>query len=379
MTGASAMPASIVSDACRRSRRRLPAAVAVLGLVASACGPAAPAAAPDATGPTSPDTATETYAVGVDGSTDEFNAMFLHFFPERLTVHPGATIVFQRPENGEPHTVTLGTDIPTRPVPPGSGFYTGGFGTAPKKSASMPCFLAEGQPPTAGCSAAEQEPVPFDGTQSWVNSGGLLDAEDYTLELADDIAPGTYSFVCLVHTDEMEGTIEVVEPGQPAEDPADVAARGADELEEAVAAISSRVEEPPSGGEHEVVAAMHTGRLGTAPDEWALVFSPEEVEVPVGEPVTWIITGDHTISFNAPEAARPFYEHDDDGSVRENEFAVDPQGDPDGWDGSGTLNSGMRSGFAPPDQFSVTFTQPGTYPYRCLIHFDMEGTVTVVG
>jgi plastocyanin len=323
-----------------------------------------------------------TYSVGVDASTDQFNAAFLRFFPDRLTVHPGDRVVFQRPENGEPHTVTIGSSVPD--VDPrgaggtefGGNFFEGGFGGPPRRDNSMPCFLAEATPPGEGCSSAEQEPVPFDGTQSWFNSGGLLGEEEYALDLSDTIAAGEYSFVCLVHTSTMKGTIEVVGPGQPADDPANVEARGDEELEREVGLVAPRVETGPSLLEGQVAAAL----ADTDQAAWAaIIFAPEEIEVPVGGTVTWRVMGDHTISFNAPEGARPFYERAEDGSVRENEEAAEPRGDFDEWDGTGFLNSGLRSGFFPPDEFSVTFASPGTYPYQCLVHFDMEGKVKVGG
>jgi plastocyanin len=357
-----------------RLRRRGLAAGLGLALVATACDRAGP-------GDTSeiesvPAIVGTTYAVGVDGTTDEFTGMFFAFFPDRLTVHPGDTVVFRRPDNGVPHTVTLGTDAPTDALVPGGDFFEGGVGGAPRADASMPCFLLEGRPPPDGCSSAEQEPVPFDGTQSWFNSGGLLADEEFSLELASDIAPGSYPFVCLVHLAAgMQGTIEVVRPEEPADDPAEVVARSREAEEEEVGSIRDRVENPPILAEGSVAAGMTTGSTtGAPPAAWANVFSPDEVEIPVGGTVAWTVSGVHTVSFNAPERASPFYERAEDRSVRKNELAAEPQGDPSGWDGSGFLNSGLRVG---PNEFTVTFTEAGTYAYRCLFMVDMEGTVSV--
>ena len=48
------------------------------------------------------------------------------------------------------------------------------------------------------------------------------------------------------------------------------------------------------------------------------------------------------------------------------------------WDGEEYYNSGLFVSF-PPNlmAFSLTFTEPGTYPYQCLIHPGMTGSVTV--
>jgi len=136
--------------------------------------------------------------------------------------------------------------------------------------------------------------------------------------------------------------------------------------------IRSRFDSQPILGEGEVLAAFHDGTF-TA---WAITFTPEEIEIPVGGTVKWRVMGDHTITFNAPESARPFYERAEDGSIRENELAAEQQGDASGWDGSGIFNSGLRSGV--PDRLEVTFTRPGTYAYLCTIHFGMEGRVKVI-
>jgi plastocyanin len=341
----------------------------VLALTATACGG-------EVTTDASPPPSGEgtTYSVGVDGSTDEFPGSFTSFFPDRLTVHPGDTVVFRRPENGEPHTVTLGTSVSSGITITGEGFFEGGFGGPPRRDNSMPCFLAEGIPPGEGCPPDQQEPVPFDGTQSWFNSGGLLGEEEFTLDLAGDIAPGEYTYVCLVHTPLMEGTIDVVEPDQPADDPEDVTVRGSEELEREIALVRPRVETGPSLHEGQVAVSVPNPIHPTT--AWATVFHPEEIEILVGGTATWRVMGSHTISFNAPESARPFFERAEDGSVRVNEEAAEPRAF-DEWDGTGFLNSGLRSGFDPPDEFSVTFTGPGTYSYQCLVHFGMEGRVEV--
>jgi plastocyanin len=337
--------------------------VAALVFVAAACGQTAAQAG-------------TTYTVGVDGSTDEFNASFHRFFPNRLTVHPGDAIRFQRPENGEPHTVSFGTAIPQTESCPGCNFFESGFGSKPRLDASMRCFLAEGRPSFSdGCSSEQQEPIPFDGTESWFNSGGLLGSEEYVLELADDIAPGTYVFVCLLHTSNMKGTITVVEPDEAADDPADVVARGVEQLAADIGRMKSALEQQRIIDEGIVLAALEFDFARM----WANTFTPEEIEVPVGGTVTWDIRGEHTIAFNAPESARPLYERADDGSVRQNGLAAETAGDASAWDGAGFLNSGLRAGLFPPARFSVTFTTPGTYTYMCLVHFDMEGKVKVGG
>lgn len=348
--------------------RPMRVAIGALAIVAAACG-----------GISAADRMT--YTVGVDGTSDELNVSLLKFFPDSLTVHPGDTIRFQRPETGEMHTVTLGTDIPSGGGVPGGNFFQFGFGSKPLPERGMPCYLSEGRPEPGGCTSEEQQKVPFDGTQSWHNSGGLIGGDDpYDLELADDIEPGFYTVICLIHTAEMRATIKVVDSEEPADDPDEVVARGKDEVERRSSNLLNVAKSVRPSTEGSVMAGFFTTEsFGAEVPNWAMQFFPDEVEVSVGDTVTWEVRGDHTISFNAPEAARPFYERGEDNSIIENELAATPSGDPNAWDGSGFLNSALLSGFDPPDRFSVTFTQPGTYTYFCLVHFDMEGKVKVSG
>lgn len=360
----------------RNGRRGAGAALLVaVAVVAAGCGGGGDAARVTGDGTASAAAGSgTTYTVGVDGSIDGATASFHEFFPDRLAVHPGDSVVFRRPDNGEPHTVTFATEPPTRQRVPGKDFFEGGFGGPPRKDASTPCFLSSGAPPSDGCSEAQQQPVPFDGTQSWFSSGGMLGDEEFTVELAKDIAPGEYLFICLLHTPRMKATVQVVEPEQPADDPTEVAARGAARLERLGGEVLEMVDDPPRAVEGQVLAAT-ADRTFTA---WSNAFTPDEIEIPAGGTVTWSILGFHTISFNAPESARPLYERADDGSVQENELAARPRGDPTAWDGSGMLSSGLRDGVFPPARFSATFTVPGTYAYICLVHFDMEGKVKVL-
>ena len=52
-----------------------------------------------------------------------------------------------------------------------------------------------------------------------------------------------------------------------------------------------------------------------------------------------------------------------------------PSGGPT-YDGTGFVNSGILV-LPNPHTFKLTFTKPGTYTYDCLVHPDMDGTVSV--
>jgi plastocyanin len=93
---------------------------------------------------------------------------------------------------------------------------------------------------------------------------------------------------------------------------------------------------PPSGGASSSVTIPRGAEvLGNR------AFNPSEVNVAVGDTVTWVNTDtvSHTSTSNAA-----------------------------GWD-SGSI--------APGRQFSFAFTTAGTFPYHCAIHPGMVGTVVV--
>ena len=113
----------------------------------------------------------------------------------------------------------------------------------------------------------------------------------------------------------------------------------------------------------------------------------------MGEPVTWLMFGPHSISFDVPEYF-PIYEESEDGTVRANEEVYLPAGgapeveesdslepiviDGGTWDGSGFWSSGVLYSEAYV-KYTLRFSTPGTYRYACLIHPPMVGTVTVTG
>ena len=76
-------------------------------------------------------------------------------------------------------------------------------------------------------------------------------------------------------------------------------------------------------------------------------FEPANLSVPVGTTVTWVQSGNHPHTTTSDQGL---------------------------WD-SGVIPGGSGG------SFSVTFNEPGTFPYHCTIHLNegMVGTVTVTG
>lgn len=382
-------------------------------------------------------TAGATYDVQVDASTPAFNLATVAYFPKEIRVHPGDTVRFTAVDRGEPHTVTFGglledalaaiakipKDAPPGPPPPAVLKIPPALAGQPpssvdlRQSAMQPCFLANGDPPARdACSKEQQRQPEFTGTSSFYNSGFLPGRAVFSMKLASTLQPGTYNFICLFHGPEMRGKLTVVEAGEKVGSPDEVKAQATDQLNKLVQSLQSVVAQAkaasPAGG---VVAGAGDAAVM---DGLVTDFFPKTIGVPTGGTVTWQIITGHTISFNAPSDAVDFVVKATDGSFHLNNKAVFPvswpgqplppfpgidappgapppplsapttgappppppfTADAGAWDGKGFRSSGLMFQQGPTHlvTYKVTFAQPGTYSYRCLIHVDMEGSVKV--
>ncbi|MGH9281924.1 MAG: cupredoxin domain-containing protein [Acidimicrobiales bacterium] len=354
-----------------------------------------------------------TVPVSVDAQPDEFSASFFSYFPRQLTARPGDTVEFTSDFSGEPHTVALGTLVNEgltafKALPAGTPlpqeirdqlnrlpfFFAVGvtdLDADPQPAAAQSCFLPSGAPPLMeACSPAQQEQPDFNGTETFYSSGFLPDEAKFPVRLADDIAPGTYQFMCLVNRTQMTGEITVVAKEQDVPTPAELRATAQRQIDAAVAALQPRADK--------VLGITTAAAMAGAPSEEGApkppvpstvnVF-PDEVSIPAGGAVTWTVNGAHTIAFGSPEDARPLYAFDGAGMVKSNKKGVSPVGGPGMPQGAsppfridggsyeaGFRNSGLLVGSGDV-QYKLTFPKAGTYEYRCLFHTDMEGTVKV--
>jgi plastocyanin len=403
-------------------------AVVALGLMFAlsvACAPeqaatdspesAAPEMATEAATEAASEAMPQTFTVYVDGQLEDFTSAFLAYFPSEVSVHPGDTVDFELVDTGEPHTVTFGALADAA----AAKWDTLGFAAAEEpefaalppmlsethevnQGAAQPCFVQEGTPGTDVC--AEKELPAFDGTAAFYSSGWMAPQSTFSVTFAEDAAPGTYRYLCLLHTPMMVGSVTVVAADEEVPAPDEVMAAGETELESRGAPLRAVVEaaEPPPGG---AFAGLLTEEEPTA---LADIFLPEELTVAAGDTVTWLAMGPHTISFNAPQGANQLRLEAADGTISLNPDAVAPSNspgmpepsgepaedqaepDPDApppppveivagpWDGTGFLSSGILESFPPTlFNYSVTFTQPGTYAYQCLVHPKMEGRIVV--
>jgi plastocyanin len=414
------------------SARRWWVLVALLALVAGACGSAGGSDQGEG----------EHRRVLVDYKHDRFAASFLSYFPKRVKVHAGDTVEFRQFWSGEPHSVTMGTlvdelgkpfwdildplfageDIEVPEAEPEAPEF---FEKLPFmfdeetleviQAGAQPCYLDEGAPDFSDYS----KPCPrraqpaFDGRQSYYSSGFIpfqgAKGNTFELPLSDDIAPGTYHYYCNLHFVGMSGTVEVVpdDVDIPSQEAVNRAAQrealtDAGVLQQALDAAkrskdaavgSASFVGVPLGDELEQQHPLFHAQL----DE----FVPSTIETKVGREVTWTWAGFHDIAFNVPKYF-PFVDVKKDGEVTVDLRAFKPVGfpaperpeaadGPEGEDGpppdpivvdGGTFDGrgGLRStgaDYNEGDKFTLRFTKEGTYLFACLIHPAMVGKVVV--
>jgi plastocyanin len=363
-----------------RRFRTLLVAVSVLTLVGAACSDDNPKEA-SATTTTAAPTGSQTYTVVVDGPSalGSENLVYGAFYPRMLTAHAGDTIAFDNRSSNDVHTATLGvkSDRSDQPIPVSKKGQTNPavFGPCTMKDAPRSDMVACPAAPAGagGETGPVAEGASFHGTGYW-NSGLILfstaapeaGAKTVRVKLAADIAPGPYAITCLLHPF-MQSTLQVVPDGEDRLSPSEVVASADRELGEAKAAatgITVPTQAPVAGGT--TVAAGWGDKLVAVNR-----FSPETASIKVGEKVTWSGKSPympHTVSFESP--FRTLLEPG----------AFLPAGTkPGGKFTGGVSHSGA---FGPPPEFptetfSLVFTKAGTYPYACLLHPGMAGTVQV--
>ncbi len=379
-----------------RMRPRLVVGFGLLGLLAASCA-----------GP--PPTPPKVFDVQLDARSTSFSLAASVFFPREVALSPGDTLRFTAVDRGEIHTVTFGKLVDTaldtfarlapgapRPTLTSLGLPPLVIGDPPTslgRTATLPCFLEAGVTPGPdGCRPEEQRQPDLTGTQNLFNSGYLAGGDVFAVRVSPSAPPGVYGFMCLLHGPDMSGRVVVEQRGRPVADPAEVSARGAEDLGAVVRQLQPLVDSavrdlPPAT----VVAGIPAPTLAHTQ---ATVFRPAELTVKRGEAITWRISGVHTISFRAPQDAVGLVLRASDRSWALNgrllgaEPAASPlvgaSGGPPlidagAWDGRGFRSSGLINADGTTRSYLLAFTEPGTYAYKCLLHPDMEGTITVVG
>jgi plastocyanin len=371
------------------------------------------------------DDGAQTLQIQIDGDGEDFDAFMIAYFPKAVTAHPGDTLEFKLQDSGEPHTVTAGMPVKAlvdfvinycgpegfeaakcqeEPPPDISAQFDALFSELPtllpegpgdaNQTAANPCFLATGDiPADSPCPEVDPQPA-FTGTESLYNSGWMSSDDNFVVKLDPDLAPGTYTFLCLLHGPEMTETVTVVDKSADADTADEVEARRDEELAEFQDALAQAATDLQAftGSMDPVPTNIQVSADSQIPAGVA-EFGPTDFTIPVGGSVTWSdLGGGHTVSFNTPESSKSLRVVADDGTIHVNQELLnpvgvtlaEPAGDPEdpatpptvtdggSWDGEGELSTGLASGF-----FKLTFATAGTYEYRCLIHDGMEGTITV--
>ena len=344
------------------------------------------------------------------------------FFPAVIPLHPGDAVNFEVRDSGEPHTVALGKlvdaaltaldTLPTtadlraiealpqmRALP--TLFPSSVQNSSPRAngSAAERCFLARGTPAVSATGGAracpERDQSDFDGTQAFYSAGYLEEGEPFRVKLADDIRPGIYGFMCLVHRAAMTGAIEVRPTDTerpPVAEIRELARDEEDQVASSLGAVARRVltrSRPPV-----LAGAGPSGRARGLLSS----FIPREVRIDAGEEVTWELFGMHSISFESEQQPREGLLLKDRDGVRINldawravespEQPADALAYPpklavasvDGgsWDGDGSFSSGVLRATSPAKVlYTLRFTEAGTYNYLCLVHQPMRGTIRV--
>ena len=356
--------------------------LSVVALVGGACKSETPRqstadAATSTTGATAP-TGPQTYGVVVDGPSTlgSENLVYGAYFPKTLAVRPGDTVVFDNRSSNDIHTVSFGvksdrSDQPLTVLKSGQANPVV-FGPCYTAEAARPALAA--CPGAAATAPASPPPAPpFTGKGYW-NSGAILfggappeaGPKTATVKVAPDTAPGPYTVTCLLHPF-MEATLQVVGADGERVSPAQVAVAADKELG-AAKADATGLAEPT-----QVPAATGATVAAGWGDKLVAVnrYSPETVSIKAGQTVTWQTISPympHTVSFRAP-----FQSPDQPNALL-------PTGAKSGARfAGGVAHSGIFGPLPefPGDKFSLTFTKAGTYPYLCVLHPGMAGTVQV--
>lgn len=269
----------------------------------------------------------------------------------RVTNHNGSGLAGTDQERTVTHLLTSSPPGPSPAV-----FLRSGSGAVPNTVVWGPCLGGQVTPATRECPV-----VPIEGPKTWngddyLSLGALLPGESRELRLSPALKVGrTLSLWCRLHP-ALRVDLTVGGAGRDASAPAIDAAQA-----------RARAAALPRRAAEVLVAPV-------LPDPVAEVldFVPRRTSVRVGEAVTWSLDSPspHTVEFGAGE----------DLGLNDS-VAADAAASPGReWDGQGRYSSGFLSsdnGAPGGTRFSLRFTRPGRYAFRCRFHPLMTGEVVV--
>lgn len=261
------------------------------------------------------------------------------FGPKEATISVGSTVEFDWGTYAEPHTVTFG-------IPAGD--------------------------PTVPTAGVLDGPVEYDGT-GFVSSGlvgGPFGAGILSMTFTE---AGTFDYFCVIHPP-MTGSITVVEDDDDAETAAEIAERSDEEYDEQLAAVKVLAAEltakpvavaskPNGGKEYTVEIGLDTM------DVTVNRYFPKAISITTLDTIKWNAgtPTPHSITIGELPPGDPF---DAPVTVPANNV----------YTGTGIVHSGFIGTDLPDGTtFSLSFSQPGSYTYYCLLHafLNQQGTITV--
>ncbi len=294
-------------------------------------------------------------------------------------------------------------------------------GVVISQQAAQPCYVTETDtwPGDADTPCPKRSQPKFTGSDAIYSSGVIpyqgVGGNTFRVPISADAKPGTYGYYCNVHGPLQYGQLEIVAKGDAIPSKAEVAKTARREAESRTEVMVKNYKDAEAGksigaGEKGDQSFETRGKnLIGVPTPFFYKkqvihgiineFVPNRLSAKVNEKVTWTFAGMHTISFNVPKYF-PVFTTAGTGRVEYNPKASQTAGWPgppetpgaggesrDGpppepskvdagtWDGRGFRSSGLN--FPEGSEFSVTFTRAGTYPFACLIHPSMVGTIVV--
>lgn len=346
-------------------------AVFLLLLGFSATAGAAPSAAP------------RTYTVLVGAENAHRGIDVMAYFPSNVKIHVGDTVKWVQHSN-EIHTVTFlgGSPLPEFVVPAAS------LGLPPTPSPLVLNPLAVNRLAPFGELA---------DTGTFVNSG-LMGRENGQYRSFDltFTAEGTYSYLCLVHSTMMSGSVNVVGPDARIASPGQVRARGhfqiARQMAKAPAVVREAKRQIKPATENPDGTLTHYVALGYSKRQIDLMrFFPSKPLVRPGDTVMWEMSpsndAPHTVTFlnGQPEPALVVPVPNPPGPpvlyISAATFFPSPLPPAPTLTRSGLYNSGLMNPI-PGTTYSLMIgdVTPGPLPYLCLLHdtSGMRGTLVVL-
>lgn len=324
--------------------------------------------------------------VGAQSSNEAVQTM--GYYPSHLWVDQGDTVVWTA-KAAEIHTVTF-------------------LSTASPCPSDALCDLPAGFDPGDMLQSTPQGGSTYDGT-SYYNSGIMSSAtgdtgplppfvtvqKTYSLTLSSTLAPGTYTYYCLVHGMAMKSQLIVQAAGTPYPFTQSQYNRMSSQRAHADVRDGFRVWRAARHQADALTRQHGPTVLVGAMDDRAMVmrFIGPKQHVRVGDTVRFVATSmgePHTVTFGSDVTGcgtppcNPEMPWNVSLDASGNETASYP-GLNGGFTGSPTdLNTGLMFGLPPavthlPSMLTVTFTHAGSYPYVCALHdyMGMMGKVVV--